>query len=151
MRISDWSSDVCSSDLTIDCTLDDLLPHNGGDGRFGEHVRREQRRKGGILDDRKGAFDNFGANAMTRDALRFQEPAISGGSSVGRRHRRQPFIQGMQPFAAFRSGTRGKRGRRIGNAVLFLSRWSKRTRGTRLGRGGLPEPRGEFSQGSKGG
>src|SRR3546814_5237555 len=69
---------------------------------------------------------------MTRDALRFQEPAISGGSSVGRRHRRQPFIQGMQPFAAFRSGTRGKRGRRIGNAVLFLSRWSKRTRGTRL-------------------
>src|SRR3546814_11567229 len=72
---------------------------------------------------------------MTRDALRFQEPAISGGSSVGRRHRRQPFIQGMQPFAAFRSGTRGKRGRRIGNAVLFLSRWSKRTRGTRLGRG----------------
>src|SRR3546814_8557068 len=66
---------------TIDCTRDDLLPHNGGDGRFGEHVRREQRRKGGILDDRKGAFDNFGANAMTRDALRFQEPAISGSRS----------------------------------------------------------------------
>src|SRR3546814_20311704 len=25
---------------TIDCTSDDLLPHNGGDGRFGAHVRR---------------------------------------------------------------------------------------------------------------
>src|SRR3546814_8683376 len=74
---------------------DDLLPHNGGDGRFGEHVRREQRRKGGILDDRKGAFDNFGANAMTRDALRFQEPAISGSSSVGRSEEHTSELQSL--------------------------------------------------------
>src|SRR3546814_11930684 len=106
---------------TIDCTRDDLLPHNGGDGRFGEHVRRAQRRKGGILDDRKGAFDNFGANAMTRDALRFQEPAISGGSSVVWRPPRPPFITALTPLSGFHSGRRATRGRRSGTVSTSLS------------------------------
>src|SRR3546814_8396014 len=55
MRISDWSSDVCSSDLGVDADVAGDLERFGGDGLRVESGVRKQRARGGQRERAAGA------------------------------------------------------------------------------------------------
>src|SRR3546814_6111164 len=71
MRISDWSSDVCSSDLRD--FRDDLLQHVGGDG--GDHVGVDIARRDRVHRDP-------GARAFLRQRLGEAVDARFGGGVI---------------------------------------------------------------------
>src|SRR3546814_15490795 len=81
MRISDWSSDVCSSDLSVDCVFADP-PYNLQLG--GELTRPNNSRVDGV-DEAWDRFDDLGTyDRFTRDWQAAARQALKPDGENGR-------------------------------------------------------------------
>src|SRR3546814_1702397 len=79
MRISDWSSDVCSSDLSVDCVFADP-PYNRQLG--GELTRPNNSRVDGV-DEAWDRFDDLGTyDRFTRDWLAAARQALKPDGAI---------------------------------------------------------------------
>src|SRR3546814_6240563 len=105
MRISDWSSDVCSSDLVGGDEIDRAKPLTVGDQpvvlrRFGGSVADARALEPGLLrQQRRRAFETFAREAAHFDAA--QLGIFGAGDRAGAR-----FAGGGDAFAEDRKSTR---------------------------------------------
>src|SRR3546814_7693250 len=106
MRISDWSSDVCSSDLLLECARD--LGHPAARPQCPSHLARAGSSTAGLRKD--GDRRRWTAAGQLRAALR--ENATATGELAGRRNLSPHGEIGSRfPARACRSGSSERSGR----------------------------------------
>src|SRR3546814_15196392 len=91
MRISDWSSDVCSSDLKLACRHDQHRDHDDLDPAAAEIHPQQQRRRHQVEQLRQGLGEQPGIAAQQPPLLRSEERRVGKECVSTCRSRWSPF------------------------------------------------------------